>query len=111
MTERLIIAEYVQKNKAVLSDEAEKIHKMIYVILEEEREAVLDFEGISLLISSFLISAIGKLYGEFKPDTVDNSITYENMDDRDRYILGKVIDHAKVYCNNKELIDEIINGT
>ena len=109
MTERLLVAEHVQKNQAISSDEAEKIHKIIYVILEEEKEVVLDFEGISLLISSFLNSAIGKLYGEFKPDIVDNSITYENMDSRDQYILDKVIDRAKEYYKNKELIDGIIN--
>jgi len=109
VTERLIVAEHVQKNQAISSDEAEKIHQIIYVIIEDEKEVVLDFEGISLLISSFLNSAIGKLYGEFEPEIVDKSIIYENMDSRDQYILNKVIGRAKEYYKNKELIDGIIN--
>ena len=111
MTERLFVAEYVRKNQAISSDEAEKIYSMLHGILEKRGKVVLDFSGISLLISSFLNSAVGRLYGEFKQDLIDRSVAYENMDSRDEYILERVIGRAKNYYENKEVIDGIINDT
>ena len=109
MTERLFVTEYVKKNQAISSDEAEKIYNVLRDILKKKERVVLDFNGISLLISSFLNSAIGKLYGEFKQDFIERFVAYENMDDQDEYILQRVIGRAKDYYGNKDLIKGIVN--
>ena len=111
MTERLLVAKYVQKNQAVLSDDAEKIYRVLHEFLEKNRAVVLDFSGISLLISSFMNSAIGKLYGEFESDHIERFVAYENMDGGDEYILRKVIGRAIDYNKHKDVIDRIIDDT
>ena len=110
MEERLFVAEYVQKNQAISSEEAETVYNALHGILKNGQKVILDFSGISLLISSFLNSAVGRLYGEFKPDTIEKLVSYENLDAQDEYILEKVICRAKDYYSNKSLVDGIVNG-
>jgi hypothetical protein len=109
VAERLFIAKYVQRGQAISSDEAEEIHLTIRKRLEEERKVVLDFSGIFLLFSSFLNSAIGRLYGEFKPDFIERSVAYENIDSGDECILKMVLDRARDYQMHKDIIDGIID--
>jgi hypothetical protein len=110
VTERLIVAKYVQKNQAISSEDADGVYDVLRKMLEDEQKVILDFDGISLLISSFLNSAIGRLYGEFKPDIVDNSVSFVNLDARDEYVLKMIIGRVKDYYSNKSLIEGIVNN-
>jgi len=100
----------VQKNQAISSEEADGVYNMLHKILEDGQKVILDFAGISLLISSFLNSAVGRLYGDFKPNITDDSVSFVNLDARDEYILRMVIGRAKDYHNNKSLIDAIVSS-
>lgn len=109
MAERLFVAKFVQKGQAISSDEADEIHMMIRERLEEKRKVVLDFSGVLLMLSSFLNSAVGRLYGEFKPDDIERSVAFENIDIKDECMLRMVIERAKDYHMYKDIIDGIVD--
>ena len=75
-------------------EEGEKVRKIIVENLSNGKTIELDFDGVQTLTSSFLNSAIGRLYGEFEKSKIENAIKVKGLDKSDGALMAIVIKNA-----------------
>ncbi len=99
---QLKISAIIGRDTAVSSDDGEIVLKQIEECLKTECIANLDFEGISLLTTAFLNSAIAPLYNTYSSEQLNSMLRLINVEDEDRILFKKVIERAKEYFANKK---------
>lgn len=108
---RVNIFELISSHAAVSTDDGDKLYERINKILQSKNKAVLDFNNIELITSTFLNSSIGKLYGYYESSFIKDHLSIENLSDDDILLLKKVIDRAKEYFFEKEKVEKGIRET
>ncbi len=70
--------------------------ELVYNILENEisskKSISLDFNGIEIITSAFLNSAIGRLYSKYSSEDLNSLLSIVNISNDDLQLLKKVID-------------------
>lgn len=72
---------------------------------------MLNFEGITVMITAFLNAAIGKLYEHFDSETLNERLKLENVAPNDRILFKMVVQRAKEYFANREIFEETVANT
>ena len=98
----LRIRDFLSNNLAVSAVDGDKVFEKIKESFERDEEVTLDFEGITLVITAFLNSAIGKLYGSYDEDKVRQLLDIQNLDQEELLLLKLVIDRAKLRFSDDE---------
>ena len=100
--------------KAIEHDKGEQIGEMISNNIKNGQKVIVDFDGITNILSLFLNPAIGDLYGKFEPDVIKENLQVKNVPEEYLDTLKNVIDRAKSYYAESEKrtaeINEVIGN-
>ena len=96
------VGKVTRGNKAISSDDGQMLHDRLLKILNEKKNATVDFKNINLIVSSFLNSAFGQLVEKFDIDSINRHIRVDNISDDDRELLKKVLETAELYFKRKD---------
>lgn len=66
------VKELIKTEFAIKAEKGEILHKELEKGIKKNEEIVLDFSGIEASTTRFFNVSIGKLYGEFSEETIDN---------------------------------------
>ena len=102
MNKIIDIATVIDSPSALTQEQGEKIYSIIADSITRKEGITLDFTNIESMISPFLNTAIGKLYGSFTEETIKTYLHLENFPQTKLSTLKIVIDNAKKYYSNKE---------
>ena len=107
----LIIKDIINSELAVSTENGERVFEIVNYHLEKNEKVILDFSGITIMITAFLNAAIGKLYGKkrYTPTFLNEHLKLENVEIEDRILFKDVIQRAKEYFADKEAFEEINN--
>ena len=89
----------------VSAKDGQRLHDKILPLLEAETPLALSFEHVDTVISAFLNSAIGQLYGKLSEDDIGRLLSVRDMADDDREVLDCVVKNAVVYFNSPDEFD------
>ena len=85
---------------AIASEDGDKIFDLIYANLRQNKNVVLSFSGIDILVTAFLNRAIGQLYGRLKEDIITTKLSYIDISEEDRQSIGYMTKSAIRYFKN-----------
>lgn len=101
----------INKNDAISAKDGKLIFEKIKSFIDTQQEVIVDFEGIDLVLSTFLNPAIGQLYYLYEKNTVNTFFHYRNLVDVDEQTLDRVIQNALNQKENKPSINKgLIDG-
>lgn len=92
----------------VASDDGKLVHDKIAPLLREGKKVALSFAQVGTVISAFLNSAIGQLYGEFKEDEIRERLSVRDMPPEDLVLLKRVVENAKAYFKDPKRFSEAV---
>lgn len=105
----IVVKDVIKTNKAIESASGEKLHERISAQIKQGNAVVLDFKGITTMLSLFLNPAIGDLYGIFPEEIIKEYLKIENFPSEYTETFRRVIARAKNFYSNKEKITNIID--
>ncbi len=71
------VLDIIKSELAIFHNEGLQVHQVISESIKKNQPVKINFTGIERCSTQFLNAAIGKLYMEFKPATVDNNLQYD----------------------------------
>lgn len=99
------IADIIGSNLCISSEDGQKVFDKIIPLIKDGKKINISFERIETIISLFLNSSIGQLYGEFNEDALREQLTVSHLEGDDFEILKRVIENAKSYYSNPQGYD------
>ena len=107
---KIDVSNIIDKELATFVDDGILLHKEIKKYLDKNEKVIVDFSNIKMVISSFLNAAIGKLYGDFQYNFIENNLEIIGLDEDDEELLNDVvIKNAKSFFEKKDKIANIEN--
>jgi hypothetical protein len=104
----IVVSDVIGSDSATIRDQGLAVYELAKKELLAGKNVEISFEGISMVISSFLNASVGKLYGDFSFQDIDNKVNVIGLDDDDMELLQDVvIPNAKEYYNDREKIEKI----
>ena len=100
----LVIKDIINSDLAVSTEKGNEVFELINQNLQDQQDVILDFEGITVLITAFLNAAIGKLYGNnaYTGEFLNAHLKLVNVENDDRELFIDVIQRAKEYFADRE---------
>jgi hypothetical protein len=92
---------------AVSTEEGEKLFKLIDENFNQDKNVIIDFSDIDLIVSTFLNASIGQLYGLHSTEFIQQHLSVVNMTNEDLGILKLVTDRAKEYFKDKKGFERV----
>jgi hypothetical protein len=89
----------------VASGDGQKVFEQIQQALKDGKKVRLSFHNVESLTSAFLNAAVGQLYGIFPHELLKESLSVQDMEKDDLALLKRVIDTAKQYFQDPNVID------
>ena len=96
------IAAVIDSPSALTQEQGEKIYSIVSNSIRQKQSITLDFGNIESMISPFLNTSIGKLYGSYTEKTINTYLHFKNFPQAKFSTLKIVVDNAKKYYSNKE---------
>jgi hypothetical protein len=91
----------------VSSGDGQLVYDKLAPLLREGRKVAISFAHVETLISAFLNTAIGQLYGEFTEDRVRELLSVRDMAPEDVALLKRVVENAKAYFRDPERFKQV----
>lgn len=93
----LIVKDVIGDTLAVTSDKGEKIFQILKENIENKQQTILDFDGITDLISAFSNTAIGQLYDVADAETLKKLIKVnpDTLHPADRRTIERSIKNSR----------------
>lgn len=88
----------------VTIEDGRKISDEATECLRNGGQVVLDFTGVMTVTSSFLNPAVGALFGRFNEEDLESHLSWTGLDRADTALLELVIENAKDYLRQPELV-------
>lgn len=117
MSKIVKISEIIGDNLAVTAEKGEKVFEILKQNIESNETSILDFTGITDLISAFSNVALGKLYDISEPETLNKLIKVkpDSLHSDDRKTIEKSLKNSKRKRERdkkfqKRLLDNLENG-
>ncbi len=111
--EEIIIFKELSNPICADSEDGKIIYEKISHALKNNKKIKLSFDGIDIITSAFLNTAIGQLLKEFNRDFLKNNVAFESLKNEDAVLLKRVIDTAERYYNSpdhiKKSLEDILN--
>ncbi|WP_129020479.1 STAS-like domain-containing protein [Edaphocola flava] len=103
----LLIRQIIGNDYAVVTEDGDKVFQLLSHYLIDKETVTLDFEGVDLLTTAFLNSAIGQLYGNstFTSEFLNTHLKLKNIAPEDKHLFVWVIERAKQYFKDKKGFD------
>jgi hypothetical protein len=93
----------------VSSADGQLVYDKLVPLLREGRKVTISFAQVETLISAFLNTAIGQLYGEFKEERIRELLSVRDMAPEDVALLKRVVENAKAYFRDPERFKKAIH--
>ena len=108
---QLIIKKIINTNFAVATDDGDSIFQLINSQFNLGKKVILNFEGITLITTTFLNAAIGQLYSTnaYSSDFLNKNLEFINIQDIDKHLFSMVVKTAKEYLADKEGFEKNLN--
>jgi hypothetical protein len=91
----------------VSTDDGQKVFDKIVAAFKANRVVELSFANRENLITAFLNAAIGQLYGgHYEEAFLKQHLTFADISDDDRAMLGRAVENAKRYFANQQAYDQ-----
>ncbi len=108
---KIDVKEVIQRPQATVRTDGVKVYEAIEKYLEKKEKVQVDFSNITMIVSSFLNAAIGKLYGRHNEDFIQEYVEIVGLCDDDIELLNDiVIPNAKSFFENQKKIETIENN-
>lgn len=109
----LKVKEIIGTDLAVSTENGQKVYELIEMSLDKKDNIVLDFEGISIIITAFLNAAIGSLFRnqKYTPEFLNERVLLSNIDSNDSHLFVEVINRAKEYFANRDFVEKNNNDS
>lgn len=105
---KIDVKDVIQRTQATVRTEGVKVYETIEKHLDKKEKVEVDFSSITMVVSSFLNAAIGKLYGKYSEEYIDANVKVVGLSDDDVELLNDiVIPNAKSFFENQEKIKTI----
>lgn len=91
----------LDSSAAISSNDGDLIFEELRKALTDGEDIEVDFSGLEIIVSTFLNSAIGQLYGKFSADHVKQHLAVTGLSNEDLLKLKLVVDRAKQYFADK----------
>ena len=108
---QISVYEVVGSPLCVASDDGQKVHDRLAVVIGAGHCALLSFHNVSTLTSAFLNAAIGQLYGPFSEGQIRSLLKVEEMAPEDVALLKRVVETAKLYFKDPQRFDQVVRET
>jgi hypothetical protein len=110
MSEPILIRvlDVIGRPLAVDTADGQRVHDKTAPLLREDTKVVLSFDGITMVITAFLNTAIGQLYGEFPEAKVDSQVEVRNLLPVFQPTLDKSCELSKAYFKDPERLKKAI---
>lgn len=110
MNEPIIVrvADLVGGSRAVDAADGEKVFEKILPVIQGGRMVQLSFDGITMVITAFLNTAIGKLYGVLSEDQVDRMLEVRDLLAPFELSLEKSIEWSKAFYRDPDRMRKAI---
>jgi hypothetical protein len=86
----------------VSSADGQLVYDKLAPLLREGRQVAISFAQVETLISAFLNTAIGQIYGELSEERVRELLSIRDMLPEDVALLKRVVENAKAYFRDPE---------
>lgn len=107
---KIDIKEVIQRPQATVRTDGVKVYEAIEKLLDNKEKVEVDFSKITMVVSSFLNAAIGKLYGKYDEQFINENVKMIGLCEDDMELLNDiVIPNAKSFFEKKEKITNIEN--
>ncbi|BCY28375.1 STAS-like domain-containing protein [Flavobacterium okayamense] len=106
----LLVKEIIDSEIAVSTDDGNKVFEQINSAFVKKENVDLDFQGINILITAFLNSAIGRLYESYDSEFLNSYLKLSNVAPEDRILFKKVVKRAQEYFSNKKGFEDSANS-
>ena len=107
----LLIKDILQHDTAITYEDGEKVYVLISQAFIEKKKVILDFQGITLVIPTFLHAAISELYKDFDSDFLNNHLTFINIEETNKALLDMTMELAQEYFSNPEAFERAVKNT
>ena len=87
--------------------DSQKVYDLIYPLIRQGEDVVLDFTDVDVPGTAGLSIAIGQLYDVLPEEVIQRHLTTRGLEPLDQALLLDVCDNAKKYYSNRELYDRI----
>ncbi|MCA9483695.1 MAG: STAS-like domain-containing protein [Nitrospina sp.] len=81
-------------SKCVALDDGQKVYQQLFPELREKRTVELDFSGVDLVFSPFLMGALGKLLDHFEKETVMQRVSLCHISEEHLRSVNDFLDRA-----------------
>ena len=100
------VADIIGSPLCISAEDGQKVYEKLVPLLEQDRKVTISFERVTTIISLFLNTAIGQLYGVFDEDRLNVLLSVTGLTDDDLEMLKRVVDNAKKYYANPQSFDQ-----
>jgi len=113
MQMQILIKDVINTNFAVTTEDGNTIFELLDINLSKNNLIFLDFEGINLMTTAFLNSAIGQLYSNDKYSSIflNSNLKLVNVQEQDKPLFALVVKRAKEYFANKQGFEKNSNDS
>jgi hypothetical protein len=100
---QILIKDIINTSFAVTTEDGNTIFELLDDNFSKNKMVILDFQGITLMTTAFLNSAIGQLYSNDKYSSIflNTNLKLINVQEQDRPLFALVVKRAKEYFANK----------
>lgn len=91
------VKDVINKKIATNPTGGEKVFDLIKHTIDKGDCVTLSFDGIELMTTAFLNTALGKLYEIFDETIIKEKLIIVGIDDDDKHIVDRVVKVAKGY--------------
>lgn len=85
----------------ITSEDGEKIYELIHSKLVTRNPVELDFTGVNIFASPFFNAAIGQLFKDIQPATIESFLTLSGLNSVGQKLDCKVRENANNYYSNE----------
>ncbi len=105
---KINIINIVGNSFCIEAEDGQKIYNMIVKVFQQQQTVTLSFLNVEILTTAFLNTAIGQLYKDFEEDFIKKHLKVEEISQSGLVSLKRVVDTAKLYYKDPNLIEKSI---
>lgn len=86
--------------ECIASADGNKVFEKINKALNKGSKVQLSFKGVKILTTAFLNTAVGKLYGTFSAEQIEDGLSISDLDAYNTSLLKRVESTAKLFYSD-----------
>jgi hypothetical protein len=99
---KVVIRDVIDSPVAVSTEKAQRVYKLLEEKIGQGETVELSFAGIESVITAFLNTAVGQLYGKFSPPQLRRQLRVTDAAPNVLVMLKRTTDNAKRFFKNPE---------